>query len=98
MHDDEPRLAVPDAAPLVPPPALNIPVVDTPVNLGVNALYALMFGANTAFMAGFWASEVGTAAGGARLASRRGGCLRDVCCVSADTTHVHSRAGSSLTI
>lgn len=54
----KPPTAVPDATPLVPPAPLDIAVVDTTVNLGVNSLYSLMFGPDSAFMAAFWASEV----------------------------------------
>ena len=50
--------AVPDAAPLQPPPPLATPLVDAPLNLGVNTLFALLFGGDSNFMAEFWEAEV----------------------------------------
>jgi len=55
-HQPNP-IAAPDATPLALPPALETLVVDSTVNIGVNSLYSLIFGANSAFMSRFWASE-----------------------------------------
>ncbi|KAI8470119.1 MAG: hypothetical protein J3K34DRAFT_459010 [Monoraphidium minutum] len=57
LEDDDDDEDVPDAAPLALPPALDIAVVDTTLNLGVNALYSLVFGGGSGFMAAFWAAE-----------------------------------------
>lgn len=46
------------AAPPQLPPALEIPIVDTPLGLGPDALYRLLFGEGSTFMAAHWAAEV----------------------------------------
>jgi hypothetical protein len=50
---------VSDVTPIIVPPAeLKTRVVSSQINLGVDALYDVMFGAGSPFMASFWASEV----------------------------------------
>lgn len=58
VEDDDDDEDVPDAIPILPPPALPIPVAEATVAVGVNSLYGLLFGQASGFMIGHYAAEV----------------------------------------